>query len=125
MNIGAAQIGEAARLAGSAAGIEARAGGDRALFSDALAKARGAERGTAGEARDAAEQLVAASLILPVLKGLREGNQAAAPFAPGPGEKAFRGMMDDMLAQKLVKRSNWVLVDKVAERIVRRAGVTP
>ena len=124
MNISTAQLGEAARSVGQAAGIEARAGNDRALFSDALAKARGAERTPQSAAREAAEQLVAASLILPVLKGLRESNEAAAPFAPGPGEKAFRGMMDDMLAQKLVKKSNWALVDKVAERVMRRAGVT-
>lgn len=95
---------------------------DRALFTDALAKARSAAA-PKDAAREAAEQLVAASLVMPVLKGLRESSNAAAPFAPGPGERTFRGMMDDMLAQRLVKRSNWALVESVATRVLRRAAV--
>ncbi|GJQ31051.1 MAG: hypothetical protein HBSAPP03_29350 [Phycisphaerae bacterium] len=123
MMIRPAQIGDIARPIEREATLTARADGDRALFADALAKAQGTGAAPAAAAREAAGQLVAASLIMPVLKGLRESNQAAAPFAPGAGEKAFRGMMDDMMAQRLVQRADWGLVDAVARRVMQRAGV--
>jgi hypothetical protein len=37
-------------------------------------------------ARRSAEEFVASSLIVPVLKALREQNNAAPPFAPGDSE---------------------------------------
>lgn len=92
---------------------------DQRLFSAALARA-GA--GGKGEAREAAEQLVAASLVSPVLKSLRESTGAAGPFAPGRGERMFRELQDAVLAQRLVKSAQWPLVDALAQRMLQRGG---
>lgn len=94
---------------------------DQRLFSAALARAEAGETGE-GEAREAAEQLVAASLVGPVLKSLRESTGAAGPFAPGSGERMFRELQDAVLAQRLVKSAQWPLVDTLAQRMLRRGG---
>lgn len=100
---------------------QSREAGERELFSAALARV-GNARTPHEHARQAAEDLIGAALVKPVLKGLRESNGAAAPFAPGAGEKAFRGMMDDMLAQRLVKSGDWALVSSLTNRLLERAG---
>lgn len=104
---------------------DVHANNERDLFAATLAKARGTNDSPESRARDAAEQLIAHSLVAPVLKSLRESNGAAAPFAPGPGERTFRAMMDDMLAQRMVKSTHWPLVDGVAQRMLRKSGVQP
>ncbi|CAG0995128.1 hypothetical protein PHYC_02515 [Phycisphaerales bacterium] len=104
---------------------DAHAGSERELFAATLARARGTNGSPQVRARDAAEQLIANSLVAPVLKSLRESNGAAAPFAPGPGERTFRAMMDDMVAQRMVKSTHWSLVDSVARRVLRNVGQAP
>jgi len=94
---------------------------DQRLFSAALARAGAGKTGKA-EAREAAEQLVAASLVSPVLKSLRESTGAAGPFAPGSGERMFRELQDAVLAQRLVKSAHWPLVDTLAQRMLVRGG---
>jgi len=95
---------------------------ERSLFASALSRATSPTGQTPqARARDAAEQLVATSLVAPVLKSLRESDGAAAPFAPSQGERSFRQMQDTVLAQRLVKSSNWTLVDQVARRLLKNA----
>ncbi|MDX2130479.1 MAG: hypothetical protein SFY69_00315 [Planctomycetota bacterium] len=102
---------------------------ERSMFAGLLARAK-TELGTPeARAREGAEQLVATALVLPVLKGLRESNGAAAPFAPSSGEKSFRAIADGALAERLVRRSDWALVDRIADTMLRRGaagtGIAP
>ncbi|MDX2119214.1 MAG: hypothetical protein SFY96_13620 [Planctomycetota bacterium] len=92
--------------------------------NDASAAAAAKERETKErearerEARTAAEQLVAQTFVVPLLKRFRESNNAAPPFAPTTGEKMLRGVTDTTLAENIVHRSNWALVDRLAQRML-------
>lgn len=63
--------------------------------------------------RQAAEDMVAISLVQPILKNVRENNKAAAPFGPGPAEKQFGVFMDAAWARSMVKSGNFQLVKSV------------
>lgn len=69
-------------------------------------------------ARQSAEQLVSISLVQPMLKQLRSGNNAAPPFAPTEGEKQFRALTDADLAQKIVHAKQFPLVDRLAHELL-------
>ncbi len=102
---------------------------DLRIRQDSFAAMLGAAGGSVAadptvRARHAAEDLVAAALVTPVLKHLRETSQAAPPFGPGPGEKSFRALMDAAVAQQLVRRTHWPLVDRLAQRLLAR-GTPP
>jgi Rod binding domain-containing protein len=77
------------------------------------------------KARRAAEDFVAVALVQPVLKQLREANQAAEPFKPGPAEKQFRGLADAMMARQIVGASSFPLVDRLAQDMLKRGGAVP
>jgi Rod binding domain-containing protein len=74
------------------------------------------------QAKDAAAQWVAASLVQPLLKQLRDLNSAAPPFGPGPAEKQFGALMDADLAQRIVCARNFPLVDRVARQLLTRGS---
>lgn len=76
----------------------------------------------AARARAAAEALVAQTFVGPVLKQLRESSEAAPPFAPGPGEKQFRALLDAELAQRMVSGWRLPLVERVARDLLRHHG---
>ena len=83
---------------------------------------------THAPARDAAEQLVAAVLVEPILKQLRETSQAAPPFAPTDGEKQFRSMLDARLAHEITSGARFPLVDRLARDLrshLRTEAQTP
>lgn len=107
-----------------ASGPQPNAGGGlldgQRSFGEVLSKAGGpAGRKTAeDEAWDAARDFVAMAFVQPVLKQLRETNHAAAPFAPGKGEQQFRALMDAEIARKVVRASDWPLVDRLAQRLL-------
>jgi len=61
----------------------------------------------------AARDLVSIALVQPILKQLRQSNNAAAPFAPGPMEKQFGTFLDAQYANSLVKSGNFGLVSAV------------
>lgn len=94
-------------------------------FAAILNRAQQGSARTAAQANDpraAAENFVSIALVQPVLKQLRSSNGAAAPFAPNATERAFRGMMDGQLAQRLVRSGNWSLVDRVEQSLRDRAA---
>lgn len=77
-------------------------------------------------ARQAAEQLIAATFVEPILKQAREMHKAAPPFGPGPGEMQFRALMDAELAHRLVRAGRWPLVERVASNLLgARTGAAP
>ena len=77
------------------------------------------------QARDVAEQYVSITLVQPMLKQLRETNNAAPPFAPTAAEKQFRSLTDADLAQRIVHAKQFPLVDRVAHDMLRKAGDLP
>ncbi|MFK7882592.1 MAG: hypothetical protein AB8F26_00225 [Phycisphaerales bacterium] len=100
-------------------------------FAEALGDERNAKRFQAGEkltpeqrARDAAEKLVSTTLIEPILKEVRANNRAAAPFAPTQAEKQFGSLLDHRLANDIVASSNFPIVDRLAQDLLRSGGVT-
>ncbi len=66
------------------------------------------------KARDTAERLVAVVLVQPILKQVRESNQAAPPFQPTRGEQQFQSMLDAKLAQEIAQSARFPLVDRLA-----------
>ncbi len=94
-----------------------RGDGAQASFRDALGIARTAHSTEEG-ARDAAEQFVAKTFLEPLLKSVRESNQAAPPFAPTQAEKQFRAFADAQLAVEIVKRSDMPIVDRLARDLL-------
>jgi len=83
-------------------------------FRDSLARAEGK-----GEAREAAEQLVSNAFIQPVLKMLREGNDAPPPWGPGEAEKQFGPLLDQRLADEIVRAADYPLVERVTRELTR------
>ncbi len=88
---------------------------DQAGFAGILSRAN--ETASSHPARDAAEKLVAVAFVQPVLAKMRESTQAAPPFQPNQAEKTFRGMLDSSLAQKIVRSTNWPLVQRIEENL--------
>lgn len=99
-----------------------RVGGDpasafRDIFGAKHAKASGVD-----QARQAAEEFVAQALVKPVLAQLRSTNQATGPFAPGPYEKQLGPLVDNMVAERIVKSQRFPIVEAV-EKQLRRDGM--
>lgn len=93
-------------------------------FASVLGRAQGsAGDGESPEqvARRSAESLVAMTFIQPLLKQLRDTAQAAPPFAPTQGEKQFQGLMDAELALRLVRKSDFPIVESIAQKLLRKS----
>lgn len=96
---------------------------ERELFAAAMSRAqRTGPRTQEQDAREAAEGLVSAAFLQPLLKRFRESSQAAPPFGPGRGEQTMRTMLDQAWADQMVRHGNWPLVDRVEERMLQRLG---
>ncbi|HVU64840.1 MAG TPA: hypothetical protein VHC70_12745 [Phycisphaerales bacterium] len=97
-------------------------GSDRASFASVLGKLRqDGHESPEAYARRSAESFVAIGLVQPVLKKLRESNNAAPPFAPTDAEKQFRSLADADLAQHIVHAKNFPLVDRIARQLIEKA----
>lgn len=89
-------------------------------FAAILARGQTSAAGTPeAQAREQAEQFVAITLVQPVLKQLRESNNAAPPFAPSQGEKQFQSLMDAHVAQQITRATSFPLVDRLAQDLLR------
>jgi len=73
---------------------------------------------TWSEARQQAGELVALSLVQPILAEMRETNQAWGPFAPGAWEKRLGPILDAAVAKDVVSSSSWGLIDQLASRFL-------
>lgn len=80
-----------------------------------------ADPSTKGSARQAAEDFVAMAFVEPLLSQLRENNDAAPPFAPGPAERQFGEIMDQVLSRQIVRGSNFPLVDRLEADMTQRS----
>ncbi|MBY0311529.1 MAG: hypothetical protein K2W85_05635 [Phycisphaerales bacterium] len=98
-------------------------------FASVLGRAQGAGSSDADEspeqaARRSAESLVAMTFIQPLLKQLRDTTTAAPPFAPTQGEKQFQGLMDAELALRLVRKGDFPIVERIADKLLRKSDQT-
>jgi Rod binding domain-containing protein len=124
---GLSGIGTAAQRAPAPSRLEADQASFRQVLSiaDRTIDANVGERSVVApndEQRKAAQDFVALAFVQPILKQLRESNQAAAPFAPSSGQRSFQQMLDGVLSRKITQASSWELVDKVHERLAGRTS---
>jgi len=118
---GLASIASPVRAATARADADAapRAGGRGFLPPDA----RMAERARRGDTRElaveAARTLVSEAFIKPIFAQLREGNLASEAFKPGVAERRFRPLLDAALADAVVAKSGFGIVEVAADRFER------
>lgn len=115
----------AARFAGGAVARGAGTGGAsdfEQVLGRSVSRGVGAEASAEDKARRAAEKLVAVALIQPVLKQLRETNQATGPFAPTQGEKQFQSLADTQTAERIAAAANFPLVDRIAQQVLSKVS---
>jgi len=84
------------------------------------AAARSAQGG-AKDPRETAEELVAITLVQPVLAQMRESSFAAEPFAPTDAEKRFGAQYDAAIARQIVRSGRFPLVDQLARQMRLRS----
>ena len=77
---------------------------------------------TESSVRKTAEEFVGLTLVQPILAMLREQTDAAPPFAPGPGEKAFGPLLDAEIAMRITRAKGFGLVDVVARNLLKTQG---
>ncbi|MEM1183574.1 MAG: hypothetical protein AAGI53_01085 [Planctomycetota bacterium] len=75
-------------------------------------------------ARAAAEDFVATALVQPLLKAVREANQAPAPWGPTDVEKQFGGFIDADRSRQIVRAGNFGIVDRLARDLLTSATRT-
>lgn len=69
-------------------------------------------------AREAATQLVASALLVPVLDAIYERPLAEPPFAPTAAEKRFAPLLSQHLADRIIGAANFSLVDAILDRLL-------
>jgi hypothetical protein len=72
------------------------------------------------QVREASQQLVASTLLLPLLKQMREDPLRVDLFHGGSTEDIFAAQLDTELADRMVQGMNLPIVDAVYERIMRQ-----
>ncbi len=85
-------------------------------FAESLQKA--AQTHGRPAAREAATQLVASALLVPVLDALYERPLAEPPFAPTAAEKRFAPLLSQHLADRIIGAANFPLVDAILDRLL-------
>ncbi|MBL9149013.1 MAG: hypothetical protein JNM94_10005 [Phycisphaerae bacterium] len=90
---------------------------------------RGSERVVRERIRESAQQLVADALVTPFLAQLRESvgqfSGEKSVFKQTDAEKRLGPVIDSGIADSLVTRTKWPLVDKVEQSLLARAGLKP
>ena len=95
----------------------------RALVDRPAAATAAASEDPRGAARTAAEQMVASLFVQPMLDmALESRMQAGGPFAPGEAEKSFGPLLNQRLADQIVRAADLPLVDVLVDRL---AGPAP
>lgn len=77
------------------------------------------------EVRHAAEQLVSSALILPMLQQIRETSLKSDLFHGGFSEDAFGAQLDTELADRMVAKSNFAIVDAIYRKMTGQNNVAP
>ncbi len=96
-------------------------------FTEVLGRQTGRQLGITDEAkiRDTAENFVATALVQPIFKQMRSTNHAAAPFGPNKAEQQFQSLVDAQVSRHIVHKSHWPVVERVAQNMLKKAGLAP
>ena len=71
------------------------------------------------------EKFVAAAFVQPVFKQLRASSSAPPPFGPSKAERQFQSLIDAQVARRMVHKSNWPVVDRMAQDMLKKVGLAP
>ena len=92
-----------------------------AEFSSALGRVT-AQR-PEDQIRQAAEQLIATSLVQPILASMSQSPFREGVFAPGPIEERFTPLLHRHLSDRIVASANFGLVEALTDHLVPRERV--
>lgn len=70
------------------------------------------------KAAAAAEGLISATFIEPILKQVRESNDTPPPFGPSNAEKQFSALLDTKLSDEIVHAANFPLVERITQQLL-------
>jgi hypothetical protein len=118
------QVGRANEMGARLAARQQTAGAG-AAFAEKLNSAMGGKgsaalEATRQEAREAAEQLVATTLVQPLLQQMRNDPFKSDLMHGGMAEDAFGAQLDTQLADRIVRRANWPLVERIVDTVMGR-----
>ncbi|MCC7144901.1 MAG: rod-binding protein [Phycisphaeraceae bacterium] len=95
-------------------------------FQQAMSSRVNAGSASAAQARQAAEQLVATTLVAPILQEVRQDPFRTEMFHGGSAENMFSSMLDTHLADRIVRKANFSLVDVIYRKVMGQpAAVSP
>ena len=106
-------------------GAAGRAASDPSGASFVQALQQAAEAQGRPAAREAATQLVASALLVPVLDAMYERPRAEPPFAPTAAEKRFAPLLSQHLADRIIGAANFPLVDVILDRLLGPEAPAP
>lgn len=72
--------------------------------------------------RQASQQLVSSTLILPLLAQIRKDPFRSELFHGGQAEEMFHSQLDQKLADRITSRANLPIVEAVSRSIMQKAG---
>ncbi|MDG2423471.1 MAG: hypothetical protein P8M22_05775 [Phycisphaerales bacterium] len=72
--------------------------------------------------QEAAQQLVATSLVQPILASLTKSPFQDGRFAPGPVEERFTPLLHRHLSDRIVASANFGLVEALTSHLTSRSG---
>lgn len=87
------------------------------LFNGFLDRAKSEGQSKEAQLREAAEKLVATTLIMPMFKQLRNDPLAAKLLHGGRGEEIFQQQMDQVLSDRIAGAAGFDLVDSVYQHL--------
>lgn len=77
------------------------------------------------DVRQAAQQLVSSALILPMLQQIRSSSLKSEMFHGGFSEDAFGAQLDTELADRMVAKSNFPIVDAIYRKMTGQTDMSP
>ena len=87
------------------------------VFNGFLDRARSEGQSEEAQLREAAEKLVATTLIMPMFEQLRNDPLATNLFHGGRGETIFQQQMDQVLSDRIAGATRFDLVDSVYKQL--------
>ena len=92
------------------------------VFAGFMDRARTEGQSEEAQLREAAEKLVATTLIMPMFEQLRNDPLATNLFHGGRGEKIFQQQMDQVLSDRIAGATRFDLVDSVYKQLSAAAN---
>lgn len=90
-------------------------------FASAIARVGAGTREK--QINEAAQQLVATSLVQPVLDSMMKSRFREGPFSPGPVEERFMPLLNRHLSDRIVSSANFGLVNALTDQLTARSGL--